>query len=268
MKKQITDLALAIKDEGIQALLDNKSLQAVVTSLIQQVSEEEAGALIGSILSSIAPRAHGIWLSYKQNRFERNMTILFTELSRQVEELKILYAALSDDMKEHYNNEFSEMMLDNVGEEIQPQKIIWNVNGFIRMMTNDSNENTMKMFFDTLAALTALDIETLKMYSFWDHTTATDLTQKYKINNDQLKMVKEKLVRYGLLVRRNDEQRDKNLDEIVEYLQKKEKDTNSRNPKGVKLSNGIKKITISESYEISRMGRSFLESIGEGRPET
>ena len=265
MKEQITDLAVAIKDEGIKALLENETFRTVTTSLVQQVIKDQAGTLIGSIISAVSPRFHGIWLSYKQNRFERNITRMISELFRQVEDIKILYAALSDEMKELYRTKYTEMMLDNIVDEQQPEKIKWNVNGFVRMMTNDANENIMKMFFDTLSELTVLDVDLLKAYRVWDSTHPNDIAQKYGINRDQLKMVKEKLVRLGLMNRRNDVQRDKNLDEIVDYLEKSEKDAKSNKPKGVKLPNSIKKISNSESYEISRLGFSFLESIGEGK---
>lgn len=267
MKKQITDLALAIKDEGIKALVESDVLGTEIKSLIQEVIKDEAGSLVGSILSAAAPRIHGMYLSYKQNRFERNMKRMVTDLFRSIEELKIQYAALTDEMKERYRNEYTEMLLDNVVDEQQNDKITWNVNGFIGMMTNDSNENIMKMFFDTLAELTVLDIETLKMYRMWDETSPRDLEQKFGVDSDQLRMVKEKLVRLGLMIRKNDEQRDKNLDEIVDYLEKSEKEAKSRNPKMVRLPNAIKKIGRNESYQISRLGRSFLESIGEGRPQ-
>ena len=265
MKEKITDLAIAMKDESIQALLESETLGTLIKALVQQVIKDEAGALVGSILSAASPRVHGMWLSFKQNRFERNMTRMMAELFRSVDDLKIQYAALSDEMKDLYNGQFTEMLLDNVVDEQQIDKVTWNVNGFIGMMTNDANENIMKMFFDTLNELTVLDIELLKAYRIWDRTYPLELAKQYGIDSDQLKMVKEKLVRLGLMNRKNDEQRDKNLDEIVEYLEKSERDAKSSKPKGVKLPYGIKKISNTESYEISHLGFSFLASIGEGR---
>ena len=76
-------------------------------------------------------------------------------------------------------------------------------------------------------------------------------------------MVKEKLVRLGLLTRKNDEQRDKNIDEITEYLQKLEQDSKRTRPQGVKLPSSIKKISNNDSYNITRLGSGFLASIGE-----
>lgn len=63
-----------------------------------------------------------------------------------------------------------------------------------------------------------------------------------------------------MLQSRNDEQRDNNVDEIVTYLTKVEKDNRSRNPKGVKLPT-IKKPNRTESYRITSLGRSYLNVI-------
>lgn len=77
---------------------------------------------------------------------------------------------------------------------------------------------------------------------------------------EQIQVIKEKLSRLGLLQSRNDEQRDNNVDEIVTCLTKVEKDNRSGNPKGVKLLT-IKKPNRTESYEITSLGRSYLNVI-------
>lgn len=146
-------------------------------------------------------------------------------------------------------------------DERQEEKIKWNANGFVNLMTNESNENIMQIFFDTLAELTILDIDTLKIYSAYTDVDWRTVTQKYGIDLDRLKLVKEKLVRLGLLYRRNDNLRDNNIDEIVEYLKKVQSDSKKRNPKGVNLPNSIKKISHNETYLITPLGNSFLESI-------
>ena len=75
--------------------------------------------------------------------------------------------------------------------------------------------------------------------------------------------MKEKLVRLGLLYRKNDQLRDNNIDEITEYLKKVEADSKKSKPQGVKLPNAIKKIGNSESYKITSLGSGFLKSIGD-----
>lgn len=158
---------------------------------------------------------------------------------------------------------YVEMLLDNVVDERQEEKIKWNVNGFINLMTDDSNENIMQIFFDTLNELTILDVDVLRMFKAYADIDWHDIVEKYGINFDQLKLVKEKLVRLGLLIRKNDEARDINIDEIAVFLQKLEKELKKKNPQSVKLSNKVKKISGTESYKITPLGTAFLTSIGE-----
>lgn len=263
MKNQITDLISAVKDEGINTLLSSEVFKEAVVELGKKVVEEQAANLIGGLLSAASPRVYGIILSYKQNRFERNMTRLVKELTRRIEDLEINYAALSDDMKELYKTQFTEMLLDSAVDERQEEKIKWGVNGFVNMMTDDSNENIMQIFFDTLMDLTVLDVDTLKMHHIRSDLNIYELQIKYNIDYDRVKLVKEKLARLGLLSRKNDDQRDKNIDEITEYLQKVEQDSKRSKPQGGKLPSGIKKISNNDSYSITRLGSGFLASIGE-----
>ena len=181
----------------------------------------------------------------------------------RLELLERNYSQLNPEMQENNRTQYIEMLLDNVIDERQVEKVKWNVNGFINLMTDESNENIMQMFFDTLSELTVLDIDTLSMYELSSDINITDVVDKYGINYDQVKLVKEKLVRLGLLSRKNDEVRDANLDEITVYLQNLEKDLKKKNPKDVKLSNKVKKISGNESYRITRLGVGFLKSIGE-----
>jgi predicted transcriptional regulator len=263
MKEQVTDLILSIKEEGITSILESESLKALVTELAKQVTTEETSLLLGSLFGAIAPRVNGIVLSYKQNRFERNTKAMIEALIARIELLERNYSQLNPEMQENYRTQYIEMLLDNVIDERQVEKVKWNVNGFINLMTDESNENIMQMFFDTLSELTVLDIDTLRMYELSSDINITDVVDKYGINYDQVKLVKEKLVRLGLLSRKNDEVRDANLDEITVYLQNLEKDLKKKNPKGVKLSNKVKKISGNESYRITRLGVGFLKSIGE-----
>lgn len=164
-------------------------------------------------------------------------------------------------MQERYRSLYVEMLLDNIIDESQEEKIQWNVNGFVNMMTNESNENIMQIFFDTLAELTALDVDTLKIYQVFADVDWRDIEAKYGIDSERLRLVKEKLVRLGLLYRKNDQLRDNNIDGITEYLKKVDVESRSRNPKVVKLPNSIKKIGTVESYRITPLGSSLLQSI-------
>lgn len=263
MKEQVTDLITAIKEEGITSILESESLKAVVTELAKQLTTEETSLFLGSLFGAIAPRVNGVVLSYKQNRFERNTNLMIEALTTRIELLERNFSQLSPEMQDNYKTQYIEMLLDNIIDERQAEKIRWNVNGFINLMTDDSNENILQLFFDTLSELTVLDIDVLRMYWHSSDIEISDIIDKYGIDYDQLKLVKEKLVRLGLFSRKNDEVRDSNIDEITIYLRNLEKDQKKKNPKGVKLSNKVKKISGIESYRITNLGVGFLRSIGE-----
>ncbi len=263
MNEQITDLVSAVKEEGISATLESDSFKAAMVEAASQLVSGPVAPMVASIIGAAAPRVNSVILTYKQNRFERNIIRLLEELSARVTDLESNYDSLSEEMQEKYRGIYVEMLLDNVVDERQEEKVRWNINGFVNTMTNESNENVMQIFFDTLGELTVLDIDTLRMYETVSEVNWHDIEQKYGIDSERLKMVKEKLVRLGLLYRKNDKLRDNNLDEIVEYLKKVEADSKKKNSQGVKLPNRIKKIGGTETYKITLLGNEFLKSISD-----
>ena len=74
------------------------------------------------------------------------------------------------------------------------------------------------MFFSTLNDLTDLDINVLRMYHFECNENIYTLMNEKNLSIDQINLVKEKLLRNGLLDSKNDEQKDDNLEEVVRYV--------------------------------------------------
>ncbi len=77
---------------------------------------------------------------------------------------------------------------------------------------------------------------------------------------NQIRFIKEKLERFGLLQSRNEEMNDDNLDRIVKYLEKVKKENRKRNPNDVKVPS-LKRVSSSDSYRITSLGRSYLTMI-------
>ena len=77
---------------------------------------------------------------------------------------------------------------------------------------------------------------------------------------NQIRFIKEKLERFGLLQSRNEEMNDDNLDRIVKYLEKVKKENRKRNPNDVKVPS-LKRASSSDSYRITSLGRSYLTMI-------
>ena len=259
-KGKMKDLLASIKDDTFETIVENDKLPEVVRSVMEYVVSESAAKVLGSIIGMALPRINGIFVNYKQARFERSVEDALRIIVHRLNALESNVCYLSEEMMEKFRGIYVEWMLDNLYEERQQDKVKYHVNGFINLMNNEANDNLMLMFFNTLSELTTLDIDVLRIYSEESTENIYMLCQRYKLQPEQIQVIKEKLSRLGLLQSRNDEQRDYNLDEIVTYLTKVEKDNKSRNPKGVKLPT-IKKPNRAESYKITSLGRSYLNVI-------
>lgn len=256
----IKDLAQAVINDSISSSLNNDNLPEVITDVADIVLSEGASLLLGNILGALAPRVNSIRQNYKQNRFERNVKEAFNVFGKRIADLEARFNLLESDKRDKFNGLYLEWLLDNLYSEKQTSKIPYYVNGFINFMDNESNDNMMIMFFETLNQLTLLDIDTLRMYDMNSPENYNSLTKRYNLYPEQVNMIKEKLTRLGLLYSKNDDLRDCNIDLVVDYLKKVDKDLKLKNPKGIKLPN-IKKPNNSERYSITSLGRAYLRAI-------
>ena len=259
---KLEDISKALTEVGFAALIETETFRQIIIEAASAILSGPAAPLLGAILGAAAPRVNGVFLSYKQYRFERNVTTLIDVLSKRVDTLESNYSKLDSKVKELYQTKGIEMLLDSIVDEPQEEKISYCADAFVALMTNDANENIMSYFFKTLSELTVLDIDILGVYSRLSDINWDDIQEKYGIDWDYVHMIREKLVRLGLLYRKNDQLRDNNIDEIVEYLLKVEADSKKSKPQGVKFPRSIKKIGRSESYGITKLGMSLLKCIG------
>lgn len=92
-------------------------------------------------------------------------------------------------------------------------------------------------------------------YKFGTNETLDDylsILSEYNIDNSQAIMIKEKLVRLGLLESKNDNQRDANIDAVYEFLMGVEKGKKNNKLKAKKVPN-------SDTYKMTNFGRKFIE---------
>lgn len=261
-KGKVKDFFCATKDEIVDMTLESDMLPTVIADIAETVVSEGTATILGGVVGAIAPGVNGAMLGYRQRRFERNVMQAITIMARRIETIDALVENLSDEILEKFRGIYVEWMLDNLDMEKQKEKVPYHVNGFINLMSDDVNDNLMRMFFETMNELTELDIEVLKMYDWKSDDNIYTLAEKYNLEYEQIDVIKEKLARLGLLKCKNDEQRDEKLDGIVDYLTKLEKDSKSRNPRGVKLPR-IKKPSRSHLYSITRLGTHYLNLISE-----
>lgn len=261
-KGKIKDLLIASKDQIVNTIIESDNLPTVVEAIADVVVSEGIAEIIGKIVGSCIPQVNGIWLNYKQSRFEASVKDALMVMARRMDMIEANYELLNEEIQEKFRGLYVEWLLDNLEIEKQKEKIPYHVNGFINLMTNDANDNLMLMFFETINQLTQLDIDVLKMYSVEAHDDIYTLCERYKLKIEQIRVIKEKLERLGLIYCKNDEKRDSNIDEIVDYLNKVDKEKRKSKPRDVKLPS-IKKPNRSASYAITALGRDYLKVISE-----
>ena len=93
-------------------------------------------------------------------------------------------------------------------DEIQEKMVEYNVNGYINLLKSDhTNIDLGLMFFKTMSQLNDLDIRILKVYSNLgnDGESIVSICKKLNLELNQIRFIKEKLERFGLLQSRNEE---------------------------------------------------------------
>lgn len=261
-KGKIKDFLIASKDETSNAIIESNMLPAIIEEVADFVVSEGTAEIIGVLVGAFAPRINGIRLNYKQNSFERRVTNALTLMVQKIEVMEANYSMLIEEIQEKFRGIYAEWLLNNLEEEKQQGKVLYHVNGFINLMNNEANDNLMLMFFNTMNQLTELDIDVLSLYNRNSQEDVISLCNRYNLKIEQVAVIKEKLERLGLIYSKNEEQRDSNIDAIVDYLNKVDKEQKKSKPKGIKLPN-IKKPNRSTSYAITSLGRDYLKVISD-----
>lgn len=263
MKKgKVKDLILATKDEAVDNFINSEALADVLSTIAELVVSEGTATIIGELLGAITPGVNGVILSYKQRRFERYVLKALETLVKRIDALEMNFSLLGNEMKNKFSGIYLEWLLDNIYEEKQLDKIPYYVNGFINFISDEANDSLVLFFFNTISELTQLDVDVLKLYSSETNENILTLCDKYNLEFEQITVIQEKLARLGLLQNKNDEYRDNNIDYIVDYLLKVDKDSKKSSPQGVKLSKSkINKTKRSETFYITNLGRTYLRAI-------
>lgn len=260
IRDEIKNFIEASGEEEVSRILENDNLPVVIKSLLDTVVEDGAADIISSIVAGVLPRANGILLNYKQNKFERNLKVAMQVLIEKQDVIVARIDSLEEEIIDKFRGLYVEWMLDFFENEKQTEKITYATNGYINMMNNGTNDDLMLMFFSTISELTVLDISILKLYHFNNNDSLTSVMDEKNLTFEQVRMIKDKLERNGLLESKNDIQRDVNLDEVVRFSMDLYKEMSSKNPKKIKAPK-TKKISSSDSYKITGLGRRYLEII-------
>lgn len=260
-KYKLEDFWKAEKEEAGKMALESY-LPMVVKETGSFLVSEGVGTLVGEIVGSVLPVANNIRLSYKQNRLERNVVEALQIIQRRQIEIENRLSNIYQDNQE-YQKQLTEVMLDNIVNEPQETMVKYNANGYVSLLKLDNtNIDIALMFFKTLAQLNDLDIRVLRTYAqiMNEGESILDICKDIQIDFEQMKFIKEKLERFGLLQSKNEQINDDNLDEIVQYLQTLDKERKKSKPKDVKIPR-LKKISRTDSYSITALGKKYLSWI-------
>lgn len=262
VKGKIKDFLGASKAEVLDTIIESDMLPTVIEEITDVVVSEGTAEIVGALVGAIAPRINGIRLSYKQNRFEASVRNALVLMAKRIDIMEANFSVLTEEIQEKFRGMYVEWLLDNLEEEKQQEKIPYHVNGFINLMNNEANDNLMLMFFDTMNQLTQLDVDVLSLYSMESQENIVSLCNRYHLESEQVAVIKNKLERLGMLYSKNDQKRDENIDDIVDYLNKVDKEKKKSKPREIRLPN-IKKPNRAASYVITSLGRSYLSVISE-----
>ena len=271
-KEFVKDLAGATVEVGTSLVIENlPEFGAEVAGII---GNEAIGAavqtLTGGLLGAVAPPLLGVKLSFQQKRFERNMIKIVTSLCEKQEIIEQRMNQLNPEVQQKFiSGPYRDVLLDNIVSENQEQKVQDNINGYINLIgIENPNDDIVFTFFHTLSQMNELDIRILRLYrptyemSEEEQESFQDVMRDEDIDQSQYNFIREKLCRLGMLYSKNTEKRDENLDVLGEKLTELIKQLHSKKPKEVKAPK-LKRITRSESYRITRLGRQYLTFIDE-----
>lgn len=271
-KEVVQDLAGATLEVGATMTLESlPELGVEVAGIIGNEAVSTAiQTLTGGLLGAVAPAFLGIKLSFQQKRFERNMIKMINAIKQKQDIIEERLNLLDPEVREKFiTGPYRDVLLDNIISENQEQKVQDNINGYINLMgVENPNDDIVFTFFNTLAQMNELDIRVLRLYRpTWEtdddeRETFTDVMRDENIDESQYNFIRRKLYRLGMLNSKNEERRNGNVDNIGKTLTELIKQLSAKNPKAVKAPK-LDKITRSDSYTITYLGRQYLDFIDE-----
>ena len=259
-QEKMIDLLKASNQEAFEVVLQD-IFPEVAKELSSSVVDEALAGLIGAAVGATLPRVNGIWLNYKQNRFERNVKKMLAQFAEQQSYIIHQMQAQKQEIWNDFKSEYLETLLDAIADEPQLRKVEYNVNGYMHLLaTENPNEDMVLMFFKTLAELNELDLRVLRMYAGESDDNYWKILDETGIDDDQYRFIKEKLNRLGMLQSKNEVIREDNLEEVIKYIKEVQKQNKASKPKAVKDPK-VKKVSSSDNYYITRLGKQYLDLI-------
>lgn len=268
--KKAKGIAADFVTTGTEAVVETAAdnLPLLASAIHDAGFQGAASILADGVVGAVAPGALGLVFGYRMRRTERNLIILIDKLSSNIEIVNERLDSLEATVRDKYTNgSYRDAFLDSVVDENEPEKVSRNVNAFINCMAYGSaGDSFVLTLFDDLSRLNRLDIRVLKLHYYNPITghMADDsfdrLIQEEGIDCSEYRTIREKLCRLGLLESKNEEKREKNLEAVQNAVSELLSQLGKRNPKIPKPPK-LQRISTSDSYLITSLGRRYLELI-------
>lgn len=246
--------------------------------LTKEIVESCAAEFAIGLGFSMVPALGGAINSFRTNRAIKNLTIL-------IEELKTSHEKIADNvsqMNEETKNKFDKIFVNSLGlaaDEKQSEKIKYFTRGLENLSLNyEFNEDTAYIYFDTLSALTHLDVEILIFISSNNYLANVesefenffDLLEKKNITREQYRAIQSNLMKHGLIedhygktLTKDVESINKLLNEfrtaIIDMQTLVEKPKTKLKSIKNKTNARVPKVQAKEKLVVSKFGRELVE---------
>lgn len=234
-------------------------LDDCIAPALPSILDVTSSVFVEGVAGSIIPGVGNMMLAYKQRKQEKYFELELKEIENRQDEIDKILEKYEDELLPKIKKLF-EIYLDYNIQNNQEQKIKLLANGYVNSIKIENpQEDVLLGFYDTILQVNMLDIRVLKLYSNNIISDNKDsfikIMQDYNIDISQCNMVREKLVRLGLLESKNDIKQDENIDFIIDYIQavSKNKDNDAK-----RALRKMKKVSRQDSYTITKYGKDFL----------
>lgn len=226
-----------------------------------------AGILADSVVGAVVPGFQSAVFDYRMNRTAKNLKQSISQLFENQEVINERLSALEEEERNKFTGPYRDAYLDTIVDENREEKVSRCTNAFINIMAiKNPSDDMVYTLFENLTRLGHLDIRVLRLHNqpiLSDGSSSdsyTNLLQEEQIDDQQYRFLREKLERFGLLESRNEEKRDKNIEELQKKVEEIIKNQSAKRPKTIK-SPKFQTIRTADSYKITRLGRQYLTLI-------
>lgn len=247
-------------------------LDVVVTQTADALKEQGLnifGEILTDTVASAIPGLGGALMSYKTTKIKRNIEELERVMMQRIDEIQQVF--YSKTVQQDDIDKLFEHMLNSALEESQKEKIEFFMNGFVNIANcEEINEDFVLIFYDLLSELRLVDLTVLKLYGRYylsdkepKINSFEDVIKKHNITYEQYDLVRQNLVKKGLLTSETDLVLEKDL-KAIEVAIKELKNyveliTDPKKNKYPRLKS--LKLKYNDRFKITKFGREFIQFI-------